>query len=364
MRSCFAPARSPDISRRFYSPPITVPPQSEIIYCSFLDEDIAEDMLIDATRGQQMEGGHHSAIFMANVPSDVLDPQDCDDLDMSNFRFIAGAGGGGGQDTDLPAGTALRIPEGSQIVVQSHYINVTDSELLVMDAVDIEMSPDPEPVIADAFAMIDSEFEILPREKGKRVKDCRLEENMDIYMLLGHTHDYGVLFTMEHVKPDGSTVELYHATDGPLLRDNPEIKMYDPPLLVEAGDTLRMTCKWDNTTMHALTWPEEMCVGLMYYGPGRGWLTCDTGDETPSGGDGGEGCVDEGAPGNEVGVGKHCGSNTDCSGTGAPACLVIFDPAANFCSKMGCETDEECGAGATCVMQSVQSACVPAMCLD
>ena len=55
-----------------------------------------------------------------------------------------------------------------------------------------------------------------------------------------------------------------------------------------------MTCAWDNPHDHALTWPEEMCVGLMYYGPGRGWLTCEAEDQFPRelGGGDAEGCAD------------------------------------------------------------------------
>ena len=35
-------------------------------------------------------------------------------------------------------------------------------------------------------------------------------------------------------------------------------------LRVEPGDTLRMRCRWRNTSEEVLGWPEEMCVALMY----------------------------------------------------------------------------------------------------
>jgi hypothetical protein len=171
---------------------------------------------------------------------------------------------------------------------------------------------------------------------------------------------------MDHVKMDGTETELYHATDGPLLRDNPEIRTWTDPLHLDAGDVLRMTCAWDNDTDLPLGWPEEMCVGLMYYGPGRGWLTCDTDDETPNGVDpDAPGCLDPThVAGNELGVGKYCSvDGTECRGNGrATFCLAPHDSYHNYCSIILCGSDEECGAGSHCQMESAGSTCLLDMC--
>ena len=38
----------------------------------------------------------------------------------------------------------------------------------------------------------------------------------------------------------------------------------DDPLAFEAGDTLRITCDWDNDTDETITFPREMCVLSAY----------------------------------------------------------------------------------------------------
>lgn len=368
MRECFEPPPSDDVVR-LYSPPIDVPANSELIACTYLDWRADTEMLVTASRGQQMSGGHHIAVFVANSPSNDFSPHECGNEEMQNYRFVAAAGGGGGQDTIMPDTTALRIREGEQVVLQSHYINTDDEPVTVMDAVDLELdvAGDAETIV-DPFALVKSDFSVAPGEQHfRQTKECTIDEEMDIYMLLGHTHDYGVLFELEWLPGAGADELLYHATDGPLLRDSPEIKMYDPPLNLQPGDTLRMTCEWTNTTDHALGWPEEMCVALMYYGPGRGWLQCSNDDEYPSelGGEG-EGCADPADTGNALGVGEYCTAGGDecADNTEATFCLAPFDASSNFCSITGCSDDAECGNGATCLSQSAGSACVPDKCLQ
>lgn len=368
MRDCFPPNENPDLYFRVFTPPIVVPPGEDATFCTYLPIVTEQTLYFRATRGRQMRGGHHIAVFYANAPSDDHTPHVCTNEEMSNYMFAAGAGGEGGQDTSMPPGVALRIEPGRQIVIQSHYINTSDQPRTVMDMVDIERTTlEESPTVVDSFAIIHSDFSIPPRTQDYVLeKECRLTEPMDIYLLLGHTHENGMLFEVERIPAGATTPELlYHATDGPLLRDNPQILTWDTPLRFEAGDVLRMRCGWDNNTGEALEWPSEMCVALMYYGPGRGWLTCDSGDETPQGRMPGEtGCAMPTDTGNSLGVGRYCEDATDCRGNGrATFCLAPFDAASNFCSFIGCRSDAECGEDTTCVMQAAGSACVPNACL-
>lgn len=368
LRACFEANPDPTRFFRVYTPPMTLQPQSEHIICTYLDVTLEEELYFKSTRGQQMAGGHHSAVFYANSPSGNFEPHECTDAEMTNFLFAAGAGGGGGQDTVLPPGTALRIDAGRQIVIQSHYINSSNEVRVVMDAVDLERTTQAEsPNVVDPFAMIDSDFVVPPRSDDyTRVTNCRMDREVDIYLLLGHTHDYGSLFTFELLRNGGETSEmLYHATDGPLLRDNPEIRQFGAtPVHLGVGDVLRMTCRWNNTTSHELVWPEEMCVALMYYGPGQGWMTCGDGDEGPSvRSDSDDGCGVPGDPGNSVGVGKYCTTRgRECVGNGAATFCIAGFSSHNYCTVTMCTSDEECGEGATCVTEGPGSACVPDYC--
>ncbi len=224
--------------------------------------------------------------------------------------------------------------------------------------------------VAEPLAVLDSAFEVPPETTGyERVHDCLIEEPTEIHMMFGHQHAWGVLFELDHVGPDGAAETLYHATDGLLLRNNPEYKFFDPPLALAAGDKLRIRCRWDNDTAAPLAWPSEMCVAVMYYTPARGFLTCDpsVGKTSPGPLTDPEavGCAAETDAGNSKGVGEFCtpdGGECD-DNDGATACLAAFDARAHYCSKIFCADDAECGEDATCQTNDMGSACVPDKCL-
>ena len=368
MQKCFDPPPPGDYMR-IYTPPLEIPAGKEIMYCSEIEVAIDEPLLINGALGQQMMGGHHIAVFTSLAPTGDPTPINCDDLDMSKMRFVMGAGGAGGLNTDLPDDVAVRVLPGQRLLVQSHYINTTDKPMMAMDATDLALTTaERSPTIADSFAIIDSEFKIpAGAKKYTRVKECKLDKDLDIHLLLGHTHEHGVLFQLDLLREGADAEMLYYATDGKLLRSNPEIKLFSSaPYKFRAGDTLRMTCGWDNDTDHDIAWPEEMCVTFMYYSPGIGFMTCDTRDETPqvTGVDDGGGCRHPGDMGNDMGVGKYCSAEGgECVGNGsATFCLAPFDAGAPYCSIINCKDDSECGSGATCVIEDAGGACVPDDC--
>ena len=366
LRACF-PSEPEGNWLRLYTPPLVLQPNTEHIICSRIDFEVAEELLIDKAEGSQMQGGHHAAIYVSLSQSDDFSPIECDQIDMGAMRFVTGAGGAGGQDLTLPEGLALRISPGQQVIVQSHYINSTQEMQVVMDAVDLRLTEANDSlVIADSLAVIDSDFEIpVGATDYERVKTCTMDQAIDLHLLLGHTHDYGVLFKTELIREGEEPQELYYATDGPSLRDNPYIVTYDPPMQLNPGDKLRITCRWTNTSTQALGWPEEMCVAFAYYAPGNGFMICDTEDPSPVLITGGEadGCGAPGDMGNEVGVGLYCtAEGNECADNGAANFCIAAFSSHNYCTKILCKSDDECGAGATCVQESAGSACVPDYC--
>jgi hypothetical protein len=364
MQGCFEPPGPSEDWMRLYTPPLTIPAGSERLWCSYIEAP-TDDIRLRAATGKQMEGGHHIAIFvgLTGMPDEKM--IDCTDISMGSLRFVTGAGGTGGKDLQMPEGVALTIKKGETIVIQSHYINATTEDRVVMDAIDFNLTTVEEsPTNADPFSVMDSTFSVpAGAEDYQIVSECGVPEPISLHMALGHTHDFGVLFSMDVVR-DGVSEQIYYATDGPKMRDDPEILFFDEPIELVPGDTIRVTCGWTNTTEHDLGWPEEMCVGLLYYSPGQGFLVCDQGEDFPEIDDGapaGPGCVADGAEGNDLGVGKHC--TPDAPQCPSPLmCLAPFDDTANYCSVIFCEDDAQCGEGATCVFDDQGSACVPLIC--
>lgn len=365
LRGCLPPPADPGNTVRFYTPPILLQPGTEHVVCSRLEVPVDDDIVFVKADSTQMAGGHHAAVYVSMAPEDAHAPVECDQIDMGAMRFVAAAGGAGGAAIEMPEGIGLRIRRGEQIIIQSHYINVDLEPRWVMDTVDLRVAETPPETIADAFSVLDSDFEIPAGAVGfERVKTCTIDRPLALHTLLGHTHDWGVLFELELIRAGSEAPELlYHATDGPTLRDTPEVNVYAPALALEPGDAIRVTCRWDNTTGRPLGWPEEMCVAFMYYSPGEGFLICDSDDESPrlldGGGEGG--CAQPGDEGNDLGVGRYCASASDCAGQTANFCIANFS-AENYCTVILCQSDDECGEGASCVASGPGSACVPLAC--
>ena len=80
-------------------------------------------------------------------------------------------------------------------------------------------------------------------------------------------------------------------------------------------------------------------------------------------------CGFPGDVGNELGIGKFCAGQSDCSGTvGAPLCSSLGDPKTHFCTKtcpMG--STNACGTGDnTCTCDTgnpPRCGCTPTVCL-
>ncbi|MCG3172827.1 MAG: hypothetical protein GMKNLPBB_00986 [Myxococcota bacterium] len=369
LRKCF-PEKSHPQALRIFTKPMKIPPKSDVTICAYIPDRLADDLYVQDIRGYQMRGGHHTAAFLALVPSDDPTPVLCKDDQMPNIRFVMASFGDAG-NTGLAAGHAVKVDKGSQFLIQAHYINVQDKEVTVMDAIDlIPSDKGAQSVMADAFAMLNGDFKIPSGADSHRVETtCELDTDMNIHIMLGHMHEYARLFSYSRIPAGGGTPELlYQGTDGRLLRNSPDIKAHgDKPLQWKKGDKVQITCVWKNPTDHELIWPEEMCVGLVYYSPGRGFLKCEPGDGKPKviGQDNGGGfCPPEGTPGNSLGVGKSCKKGgKECEGNGkATLCLATFDARARFCSLFGCKQDSDCGENAFCEKQSAGSACVPNLC--
>jgi len=73
-------------------------------------------------------------------------------------------------------------------------------------------------------------------------------------------------------------------------------------------------------------------------------------------------CVKRGQHGNDKGVGEYCtpgGTECDAFSSTAPFCLAKLTTEDQwFCTRVGCTSDDQCGAGAYCLHNPAGTACV------
>ena len=370
LAECFGEVDDPAETMRLTTPKMVIGPGEEMLVCSHLELTPTEPIAFRAMKGMQMKGGHHVALYAAFSPVDDTTPFPCGTgAEMENYRLLAGAFAG--RESLVPDDIVLQLPPGQQVVIQSHYINPTQEPLVVMDALDLSLTTVGEgDVIADNFVINLSSFDIPPETEGFEVTHtCRAGRDMEIYTVIGHTHEHGSLLELTWTAIDGAQTLLYSESDGIAMREGASALILDSPLRLTPEDTLTVRCRWDNPSDVSLGFPEEMCAAIMYYSPAVGFLVCGDDDEAPEvfgGASDGVGCVSPVAPGNDLGVGEACtpGGGQCDDNTEADFCLGVFDAQANFCSFLGCKDDEDCGINAVCHAQTAGSACVPLECAN
>ena len=255
-----------------------VPAGGDSFQCFYTSVVTDKDIIVGNVVAQQGPGGHHVIVYYV----DTVHPAEhhtCKDSEMVAWHQIAGAANGGEPAVKLPDATGLRVPKGKQIVVQSHYINTTGATEKVNDSIKIQLleAKDVKEYLNN-WVINDGSFSIPASGPGKSVTACTVTQDLKSVIMLGHMHEHGVHHTLERVDASGKSLEvLYDHAWKPEFASHPPLRTspIDAPLDIPAGTRIQQTCQWDNPTPNPLTFPTEMCAGVIYYYPDNGFIVCD-----------------------------------------------------------------------------------------
>jgi hypothetical protein len=277
--SLFDPPAAPEGYTRIRAQTIhDVKPGGDVTYCQYIMAPFDRDMDVLDVSGYQSEFGHHAVAL--SYPDDgslqVGDSIQCMGAEFTADPNSAGTGGGtflggiagpGGEGQTLPEGVAFRLPKGNGILLNVHYLN-TGTQTTDGDAVlDVKFAEiDPNRHIAAMFLNMNMSFDLAPSSRTTSSIDCVAQSDVQILMMTNHMHEYGANAKTEVVRADTGAIEV--------LRDDPmwEYEMQfniqytrwtvEQPFVLRAGDTIRTSCEWNNTTTEALAFPREMCIGV------------------------------------------------------------------------------------------------------
>jgi hypothetical protein len=250
----------------------TVPSGEDFFQCFHTSYIAEQELAVIGARGTQATGGHHITVYYTlNVEEPHSKP--CDDSEMVEWNQI-GAAGSETFDLDFPEGLGVRVPAGSQVVLQSHYINTTLEPITARDEATILLArPDELEGFLNDYVVLDTGFSVPPLKQTESVTTCRTPQDVEILRLLGHEHEWGTYFKLEEIDETGTTKRVLHETDWlPEYTSNPPMHRYprEEPLMLIEGTRLRQTCRWNNTEAYALEFPREMCLTYALYYPDAG----------------------------------------------------------------------------------------------
>lgn len=279
---------APDQGTAFVTPDYVIEPFTEAMWC-WVTTWAGETTGVSAQHTWQSPMGHHVVVNLTNAdPVSLPDGStfDCTqtaDLPMTEMEPLLVGGIIGGAENDnqgvleLPPGMATRLPSGSRLIVQSHYVNATSDPVLVNDVVHFDFLPQDEvETWVAAFVHVQTDLAI-PIGASSLSFDCTWEQEANLLFLGGHMHEWGSAFSTDWTLAGGSTSVLYDLPVwDPVFRDAPPYEDYGAsPLVVQPGDRFTTNCHWNNDTDHTLAFPEEMCVTFGMFWPSQVPVVCE-----------------------------------------------------------------------------------------
>jgi hypothetical protein len=241
----------------------------EVQICHYL-EPTTEEMWVTSFDSAQGKFGHHLIIFKARVTEEPGTVRECTSAeDMVRLSPIISSVQFGLER--FPEGMAIRIPRGTQIVLQQHYVNTNLKPIRTRDVAWMEVVPKESVLIpAGFFGLGNIEFELPPTGEEQTVAfDCIAPRDMQVLLAGPHMHEHGVRFST-HFGPPDALDEIIHVDPWEAwMRDEPPVTHWtkEAPYQLAEGSLMRTSCTFKNTSGKKLIFPAEMCATYGYYFP-------------------------------------------------------------------------------------------------
>lgn len=265
-----------------------IEPGADVTYCTFTDAILDEPFLYNVGLGSQTIGGHHAVLQYTTTPAEP-GTRKCNQEEMDGQILMGGTGGDSvGSAITVPPEVAVEIPAGAQFVINHHYINYT-TEPIDGQAMMIARAHDAdELILAGQLIMGNMGFELSPLQETSSSTEVVFGDDMAFFMTAGHMHEWGTYVSVEVERAGGDTDMAVDTLWTPeLAAGTPDVNMFplDEPFVIHEGDTVRLTCEWENTTDAMIQFPREMCIFIGYTVDGKNryafnglWINPDTFD--------------------------------------------------------------------------------------
>jgi hypothetical protein len=228
---------------------------------------------VSAWRGIAPLGTHHVAVTLSAEPDGEPDGVSECDVATLGTQNVYGVGVGT-PERRLPPGIAMKLPQGSQLILNLHLFNPTEQPLRgrsgamshAIDEKDVR-------VIADGVVAGPVKLTIPPGRSTSR-GTCTFDRDSTIFSIMPHMHQTGVAMqAVAHTAMYGDVVLF----DGPYSFDDQRTYPLDM-LQFKAGDTIDVACTYENPSNETLRWGgssnDEMCNAGLARIPAGGPSVC------------------------------------------------------------------------------------------
>lgn len=217
--------------------------------------------------------GHHALLLVHPVPSGPDGVAPCseaelmDAVDVGEFQMLAGVS----YESDgvpivfpsSPVQIGLRVPQGAQLVLDAHFLNAAQEASSTCASIDLVTGV---PVVAALQFRT-----LLPTEQYTMV--IAANDSLEVSFDVAVEDDVRVAAASTHMHEGGTHASLVVQPSGYVLHETSEWAEPEPTLhqttasVIRVGDTLQLSCSFENTSASDQHFPDQMCVGGMYVLP-------------------------------------------------------------------------------------------------
>ena len=256
-----------------------VQPGDDRIVCSYLDAYIEDERDVARITGYQTLGNHHTVLYTTTLAQQP-NTHDCKDEEMVFFSMVGGTGGDAAvsQEGALPEGLVRRLHAGTQLVIQTHWINATDAPFDGQAAFNVKFEPvSPTKTPTDFMAVMNTSFDVTPGTSRASV-ECTFEDSINIWQLAPHMHDLGSHVRIAYTPAGGSQRVMFDVDWQKEWSFNPDFMHFAEAMRVMPGDKIAVDCEWANPGSETWRFPSEMCGAIAQFYPSENQLICFNGD--------------------------------------------------------------------------------------
>lgn len=248
-------------------------PGEEVEMCRYINVGNDATEWISSIELSAAPGLHHSIVSRIS--------EERDDHELPCFGFPGDLGGQlpvpvfatstqvTEEVVDLPEGVGIEFPDRQQLIVNYHYLNISDEPMKPEIYINLHYAEEEDIGSRAGFYSFTNvgDIAIPPHGTQRITMTCPFYDAALVATTTPHMHQLGRRFTLQRfdgVAPAETLVE----TEGWF---DPVTNVFDPPVLVGDGEGLTFTCEWesdrDETTYFGESSNHEMCFVFGFFYP-------------------------------------------------------------------------------------------------
>lgn len=233
---------------------------------------IPNEMYITSIVAQAPQGTHHTVLSISSSRTAGPDGEYACDVGEIGTKMMY-ASGVGTSPLDFPTNVGVHIPAGTQLHLNLHLFNASDGPLSGDSAILVKSQTTAPPMLAEMVFAGAFGISLQPPPMGQAPQPqsvsggCTVAQDYNLFAVWPHMHQLATHQKVELTRM-GTTTTL-HNLDFDFAEQTYYLK--NPEVQVKAGDTMRVTCTYINTTGTLVRWGDssnqEMCFAGLYRYP-------------------------------------------------------------------------------------------------